>query len=62
MHLLYQDRHNVVLANDGSLPVGAEVAQGAAASLNRILKSQTNEGGQEFHVHADGTVHSNSDH
>ena len=62
VHLLYQDRHNVVLANDGSLPVGAEVAQGAAASLNRILKSQTNEGGQEFHVHADGTVHSNSDH
>ena len=62
VHLLYQDRHNVVLANDGSLPVGAEVAQCAAASLNRILKSQTNEGGQEFHVHADGTVHSNSDH
>ena len=62
VHLMYQDRHNVVLANDGSLPVGAEVAQCAAASLNRILKSQTNEGGQEFHVHADGTVHSNSDH
>ena len=62
VHLLYQDRHNVVLANDGSLPVGAEVAQCAAASLNRILKSQTNQGGQEFHVHADGTIHSNSDH
>lgn len=62
VHLLYQDRHHVVLANDGSLPAGAELAQGAAASLNRVLKSQTNEGGKEFHVHADGTVHSNSDH
>ena len=62
VHLIYQDRHNVVLSNDGSLPIGAEVAQGAAASLNRVLKSQANEGAQEFHVHADGTVHSNSDH
>ena len=62
VHLIYQDRHSVVLANDGSFPIGAEVAQGSAASLNRVLKSQTNEGGREFHVHADGTVHSNSDH
>ena len=62
VHVIYQDRRNVVLANDGSLPVGAEVAQGAAASLNRVLKSQNNEGSKEFHVHADGTVHSNSDH
>ncbi|MDB2687287.1 MchE protein [Mariniblastus sp.] len=62
VHVIYQDRTNVVLANDGSLPVGAEVAQGSAASLNRVLKSQNNEGSKEFHVHADGTVHSNSDH
>ena len=62
VHVIYQDRRNVVLANDGSLPVGAEVAQGSAASLNRVLKSQNNEGSKEFHVHADGTVHSNSDH
>ena len=62
VHVIYQDRKNVVLANDGSLPIGAAVAQGSAASLNRVLKSQTNEGGKEFHVHADGTVHSNSDH
>ena len=62
VHVIYQDRKNVVLANDGSLPVGAEVAQGSAASLNRVLKSQNNEGSKEFHVHADGTVHSNSDH
>ena len=62
VHVIYQDRKNVVLANDGSLPVGAEVAQGSAASLNRVLKSQNNQGSKEFHVHADGTVHSNSDH
>ena len=62
VQLIYQDRHSVVLANDGSFPIGAEVVQGTAASLNRVLKSQTNEGGREFHVHADGTVHSNSDH
>ena len=62
VHVVYQDRSNVVLANDGSLPIGAEVAQCAAASLNRVLKSQNNEGGKEFHIHADGSVHSHSGH
>ena len=62
VHQLHQDRDNVVLANDGSLRSGSSMAQNAAASLNRVLKSQASTGTQEFHVHADGTVHSNDDH
>lgn len=58
VHVLHEDRRNVVLANDGSLREGAYVAQNGAASLNRVLKAQT-AGGETagVHVHADGTVH-----
>src|SRR5207244_1520481 len=38
VHLLHEDRSNIVLANDGSVAPGLYVAQGAAASLNRVLK------------------------
>lgn len=57
--ILHQDRSNIVIANDGSVSPGFYLAQNAAASLNRILKSQASSGGLPpgFHVHADGTVH-----
>jgi membrane fusion protein, heavy metal efflux system len=59
VRVLYEDRLNVVLANDGSIAPGLYVAQSAAASLNRVLKAQNSSGGLPpgFHVHPDGTVH-----
>ncbi|MCC9601354.1 efflux RND transporter periplasmic adaptor subunit [Stieleria sp. JC731] len=58
VNVLYQDRRNVVIANDGSMTVGAYYAQNAAASLNRVLKAQSASGEQPgLHVHPDGTVH-----
>jgi hypothetical protein len=49
---------NVVLANDGSIDVGFYLAQGSAASLNRVLKAQSASGVRaNVHTHADGTVH-----
>jgi membrane fusion protein, heavy metal efflux system len=58
VHVVYQDRLNAVIANDGSIIPGTFVVQNAAASLRRILKSQANSGHQPgVHVHADGTVH-----
>ena len=57
-HVLYEDRLNVVLANDGSITPGLYLAQNAAASLNRVLKAQAASGVRaDVHVHADGTVH-----
>ncbi|EMI24291.1 hypothetical protein RESH_05116 [Rhodopirellula europaea SH398] len=47
-----------MIANDGSIPRGSYLAQSSAASLNRVLKSQTASGEQPgLHVHPDGTVH-----
>lgn len=58
VHVLHEDRLNVVLANDGSVAPGSFLAQGAAASLNRVLKAQAASGVRaDVHVHADGTVH-----
>lgn len=58
VHILHEDRRNIVLANDGSVTPGLYVAQNAAASLNRILKAQAAAGiRNDVHVHADGTVH-----
>lgn len=58
VHVLYEDRQSVVIANDGSIPPGTYLAQSAAASLNRVLKAQTASGEQPgLHVHPDGTVH-----
>jgi multidrug efflux pump subunit AcrA (membrane-fusion protein) len=59
VHVLHEDRLNVVLANDGSIAPGLYVAQNAAAALNRVLKAQNASGGLPpgFHVHPDGTVH-----
>lgn len=58
IHVLHEDRLNVVLANDGSILPGSYLAQGSAASLNRVLKAQAASGMRaDVHVHADGTVH-----
>lgn len=58
VQLLHADRLRAFLADDGSLEAGWNIAQSAAASLNRVLASQS--GGDAdagVHVHADGTVH-----
>ena len=58
VHVLYEDRLHVVLANDDSITPGLYLAQNAAASLNRVLKAQAANGERaDVHVHADGTVH-----
>jgi multidrug efflux pump subunit AcrA (membrane-fusion protein) len=58
VHVLHEDRQSIVIANDGSIPRGSYLAQRSAASLNRVLKSQTASGEQPgLHVHPDGTVH-----
>ena len=58
VHVIHEDRLFVVLANDSSLLSGAYIAQGSAASLNRVLKAQSTSGQQAaVHVHADGSVH-----
>jgi hypothetical protein len=58
VHVLHEDRLNIVLANDGSVRPGLYIAQNAAASLNRVLKAQAASGAPaRMHVHADGTVH-----
>lgn len=58
VHVIHEDRSNVVIANDGSITPGAIIAQNAAASLRRVLKAQSASGAQPgMHVHADGTVH-----
>ena len=40
VNVVYEDRRNVVLANDGSVPAGVFVVQNAAAALNRVLAAQ----------------------
>lgn len=58
VHVLHEDRRSIVIANDGSVAPGWYLAQGAAASLNRVLEAQSASGAPVgVHVHADGTVH-----
>lgn len=58
VQVLHEDRLNIVVANDGSITPGLYLAQGSAASLNRVLKAQAASGMRaDVHVHADGTVH-----
>ncbi len=58
VHVVHEDRTNIVLANDGSVTPGLYLAQNSAASLNRVLKAQAASGVRaDVHVHADGTVH-----
>lgn len=59
VHVLYEDRKSVVLANDGqSLRPGYVVAHNGAAAINRALVAQSTQGlPAGMHVHADGSVH-----
>ncbi len=58
VQVLHQDRTDVVIANDGKFAPGIYLAQGSAASLNRVLKAQAASGLRaDVHVHADGTTH-----
>ena len=58
VHLLHEDRQFAVVANDGAVRKGMYVAQSGAASINRVLKTQSATGTPAgVHVHADGTVH-----
>ncbi len=70
VHVLFQDRDRVVLANDGSLPTylkGKErwtlpaVVRNAAAQLNRMMKAGSSAVPKGFHIHADGSLHKNED-
>lgn len=57
VHVVYQDRQNAVIANDGSVSPGVYVVQTGAAQLNRMIKSQSGTLPKGFHIHADGSVH-----
>jgi biotin carboxyl carrier protein len=58
VHVLYEDRLDIVIANDGSVAPGWYIAQGSAASLDRVLEAQSASGTPiGVHVHADGSVH-----
>jgi multidrug efflux pump subunit AcrA (membrane-fusion protein) len=62
VRVLLQDRQQVVLANDGSMPPGTYVVQGGAAQLNRMLKAGGASGVPKgYHMHADGSLHKNED-
>ncbi len=62
VRILLQDRQQVVLANDGSLPPGTYVVQGGAAQLNRMVKAGGASGVPKgYHIHADGSLHKNED-
>ena len=70
VHVIYQDRDHVVLANDGSLPTypkGTEkqtvaaVVRGSAAQLNRMTRSGSSAVPKGYHIHADGSLHKNED-
>jgi len=58
VHVLHEDQKHIVIKNDGSITLGTYLAQGSAASLNRVMKAQAASGMKvNVHVHADGTVH-----
>jgi hypothetical protein len=58
VHVMYEDRLNAVIAADSGVRAGFYIAQNAAASLNRIMKSQASAGEPAgVHVHPDGTTH-----
>lgn len=62
VRVLLQDRQQVVLANDGSLPPGTYIVQGGAAQLNRMVKAGGSSGVPKgYHIHADGSLHKNED-
>lgn len=62
VRVVARDRQHTVVANDGSLLPGMFVVQNAADQLNRMTKSQADNGLPEgYHIHADGSLHKNED-
>jgi len=70
IHVVYQDRDHMVIANDGTLPTFVKdheprtfsaIVQNAAPQLNRMTKSGSTEVPKGFHIHADGSLHKNED-
>ena len=62
VRLLFRDRREVVIADDGTFPPGTFVVQSAAAQLNRMVKAGGTSGVPKgYHVHADGSLHKNED-
>jgi membrane fusion protein, heavy metal efflux system len=70
VHVLFRDRDQVVLANDGSLPTYLKgqdrwtipaIARTAAAQLNRMTKAGSTGAPVGYHIHADGSLHKNED-
>ena len=68
VHVLFQDRDRVVIANDGSLPTYVKnnerwtipaVVRNAAAQLNRMINTASSAVPKGFHIHADGSLHKN---
>lgn len=60
--VLFRDRREVVIADDGTFPPGTFVVQSAAAQLNRMVKAGGTSGiPKGYHVHADGSLHKNED-
>lgn len=70
IHVLFRDRDQVVIANDGALPTYMKgqdrltipaVARTAAAQLNRMTKAGSSGAPKGYHIHADGSLHKNED-
>jgi cobalt-zinc-cadmium efflux system membrane fusion protein len=70
VHVLFRDRDQVVIADDGSLPTYlkgkdrvtiAAVVRVAAAQLNRMSKAGSSSVPKGYHIHADGSLHKNED-
>ena len=70
VHVVYQDRDHAVIANDGAFQTYvknderltiAAVVRGAAAQLNRMMKSGPAAVPKGYHIHADGSLHKNDD-
>lgn len=70
VHVLFRDREQVVIANDGALPTYVKgqdrltipvVARMAAAQLNRMTKAGSSGAPTGYHIHADGSLHKNED-
>lgn len=61
VRVLFTERRQVVIANDGLLPAGAYVVQGSAGQLSRMVESQGSSVPKGYHMHADGSLHKNHD-
>lgn len=62
VRVLFRDRREVAIADDGTFPPGTFVVQSAAAQLNRMVKAGGTSGiPKGYHVHADGSLHKNED-